>query len=819
MSLDIFDSQKTLYVDVIAPIYIPRTLTYSIPIEWHDHIQVGMRVEIAIKSKHHTAIVYKIHQKKPQGYIIKPIIFLIDQKPILFPVNLQLWEWMWQYYMTAPGSIMQAALPSAFKLNSESLIQLVPDLDYDALSMDIEEIHIIETLHKNPLLKLEDVQNLLQRKNVMPIIKDMSQKGWILIDELLKEKYKPLTTEVVTIKIQKSEWETTLNELNKSPKQQAILLAFIEMQKKNKFVFKKELLARASANTSQLNNLIIKNILITETITIDRIKSTFTSSESIYTLTPTQSVAYNSIKENENKFCTHLLHGVTGSGKTNIYIHLAKEKLAQGKQVLYLLPEIALTYQITQKLQQQFPSQLAVYHSKFNDQERVEIWNKIASHEKQIVIGARSALFLPFDNLGLIIIDEEHDSSYKQYEDPCYHARDTALVLAQKMNAQVILGSATPSLESLLAAQTGKYNYILLTERYNHYTLPQIEIVNILDEQKRKLMKSHFSSVLIESMRTVLARGEQIILFQNRRGFAPHIECNDCAYIPRCKNCDVSLTFHKQTNEMRCHYCSYTVKPNNSCDVCGSNDLQMKGFGTERIEEDLILLLPQAKIARMDLDTVRNKNAHQHLLYQFEKKEINILVGTQMVTKGLDFANVTLVGILNADQLLYYPDFRAYERAFQLMSQVAGRSGRSALRGRVIIQSRTLTHPILQNIIAHDYAAYSTHELHQRLSFKYPPYYRLIEITLMHKKEELIIAASHNLCHELQKELGSRIMGVNIPHISRIRNQNIRKILIKMQRESDNIVNIKNYIRDRLDQFSQITNYKSIQVRIDVDPS
>ena len=816
---DIEAAKKTLYCDVILPLYLPKLLTYSIPLDLLDKIQIGIRVQVSVKNKHYSAIIYDIHEKKP-AFTAKPIIDILDEQPIVHLQDMNFWIWMSQYYMTTPGSVMHAALPAGLKLNSESYIFLNKDITIDYDSVDDYETLILDALSNRHYITLAEIEQILGKKTIMPHLNSLSVKRYIIIEEHLQEKFVPKVSDFVWLNDRDHEIEVILDSLERSPKQQTIILALLELRKHEELVSKKKLLERADASAAQLKALSDKGFLTIQSIRVDRIHEYSKYKFEAPQLSPAQDKCLLEIQSQFQNKNVVLLHGVTGSGKTNIYMHLAKEVLKQGKRVLYLLPEIALTYQITERMKNYFGNALAVYHSKFNNNERVEIWYHTLQNKFGIILGARSAMFLPMQDIGLIIIDEEHDPSYKQSEDPMYHARDAAIYLASRhQQCKVLLGSATPSVESLYLAQTQKYGFSSLTERYNQYTLPEIEIINIKDAAKRDMMKLEFSTQLLDTMHATLAAQEQCIFFQNRRGYAPYIQCNDCEWVPKCKNCDVSLTYHKAGHELRCHYCGFITKMKTSCDVCGNNDLRQKGFGTEKIEEDLQLLYPTLRIARMDLDTVRNKTSHQEIINDIQKQNIDVLIGTQMVSKGLDFEHVTLVGIINADQLLFYPDFRSNERAIQLLTQVAGRSGRSHRRGKVLVQTTMPTHPIIIHFVNHTLKEFYEEELLQRERFHFPPFYRVIEIKIHHKDEDQVIASTQAILLELRKLMSNVYLSSTIPIVSKIRNYYIRHILIKFNRETIPHLQVKQALQTAINTYMVASQIKQLIIRIDVDPN
>jgi primosomal protein N' (replication factor Y) len=736
--------------------------------------------------------------------------------------------------MSEPGEVMNVAIPSALKLASESKIVMNPDFDGDYDSLSEKEYLVAEALDIQKQLTLTEVENIVEQKKVIPLIKTLIEKRLVLMEEELKEKYKPkvetyirLTTKYRDEKI----LGDLFNQLEKRAyKQMEVLMAFIQLsgfgRDNEKKTTKRELTAKIEKSNSAINSLVKKEVFEVYKETISRLEDFEASSQPAnIDLSETQSVALKEIQEGLTEKGVALLHGVTSSGKTEVYIKLIEEALQKGKQVLYLLPEIALTTQIINRLRKYFGNRVGVYHSKYNENERLEIWNNVLNpgaddletSNFKVILGPRSALFLPFSNLGLIIVDEEHDQSYKQYNlAPRYNARDAAIVLAKMHNAPILLGSATPSLESYYNTITGKYALVNLHNRYGDVLMPEIFVADLKKETRQRTMKSHFSSFLLEHINEALKEKEQIILFQNRRGFSLRLECDTCNWMPECKNCDVTLIYHKHFNQLKCHYCGYSRRVPERCDSCGSTHLHMKGFGTEKIEDDLSILYPDAKIRRMDLDTTRSKNAYQNIITDFEEHRIDILVGTQMVTKGLDFDNVSIVGILNADSLISFPDFRSFERSFQLMSQVSGRAGRKSKRGKVIIQAFNPYHSVIRNVIDHDYLAMYNSQILERRNFKYPPFYRLIQLQLKHKDPRILNDAAGELAIMLGQILGNRILGPEYPMVSRIRNLYLKNILIKL--EKPELKKHKTQITRTIDTFRGQAAFKSIRIAVDVDP-
>lgn len=840
-------SRTTLFVDVIVPLSVPNLYTYRVPFEWNEAVRVGKRVVIQFgNTKLYTGVIKSIHETPPKAYQAKYIESILDEHPIVNESQLSLWEWMAGYYMCTVGEVMVAALPGGLRLASESKVVLNPAFDKTGAGATLtdKEYLIADALEVRMVLTLKEVSDIIEQKTVYAVIKSMIEKGVVLVEEELKEKFKPKMATFVHI-TDHADDETTLKTIfdtleKKAAKQLEVVMAYITLSKrysKERVAVKKsDIVKMVVGGEGALNALVKKNVFTLAEREVGRFGSVENENK-ISELNHVQQEVLDKItkdfglekkvangekrieKEAEQKDVI-LLHGVTSSGKTEIYVKLIERTLAEGKQVLYLLPEIALTTQIISRLRKYFGDAVGVYHSKFNESERVEIWNMVNKSDPKckLVIGARSALFLPFSNLGLVIVDEEHDSSFKQYDPaPRYNARDGAIYLAHIHKAKTLLGSATPSIESYFNAMEGKYGFAEITQRFGGVQMPEILIADVKDAQKRKEMKSHFTPLLLDTVTLALAKKEQVILFQNRRGFAPQLECNMCAWVPQCNNCDVSLTFHKATNQLRCHYCGYAVKPPSKCAACGDTDLRMKGFGTEKIEEELQIFYPKARIARMDLDTTRSKFAHQHIIQDFEERNVDILVGTQMVTKGLDFDNVSMVGILNADSMLNFPDFRSFERSFQLMSQVSGRAGRKNKRGTVIIQTHNPGHGIIQEVMENNYLSMYTTQLLDRKTFNYPPFYRLIEITVIHKDVNLVNDGSKHLADNLRHHFAKRVLGPEFPIVSRMRNLYHKTILLKIEREAS-VAQAKKIVSEVITKFKIIPSYKSVRIRIDVDP-
>jgi len=823
-------SNSPVFADVILPLPLKQLFTYNIPKSLEKSVTTGKRVIVPFgRRKIYTAIIHTIHSKKPADYETKDILSVLDDNPIINQTQLKLWHWIADYYMCSLGEVFKAALPAGLKLESETkVIYNAKNTDNDIFTNT--ESLVLDFLEKTNMAKVNDIAQALNKKDALPIIKSLIDKKAVILEEKLKESYKPRTETYIGLH-ESITTEKQLNEafdsLKKARRQHDVLISFIQLsgkfsQKQPAEVSRQSLIKKTGANHQIIQSLIKKNILTEYKKTVSRLDYSPTSVKEAKQLSVAQEQAYQSIKKLFDEKQVVLLHGVTSSGKTEIYIQLIQEQMDQGKQVLYLLPEIALTAQIINRLKSIFGNRVGVYHSKFNDGERVEVYQNVLKRTKEnhydIILGVRSSLFLPFANLGLIIIDEEHENTYKQYDPaPRYNARDTAIVLAQIHQAKVLLGTATPSIESYFNAKTDKYGLVELNSRFQEIKLPEIILSDTLKARKKKQMKSHFSPVLLDNIKESLENNEQIILFQNRRGFAPFLECETCGWIPYCTHCDVSMTYHKQHNELVCHYCGYTIKNPKVCKACGNATLSTRGFGTEKIEDEIKIFFPEAKVKRMDLDSTRSKYAFENIIAGFEQGEIDILIGTQMVSKGLDFDNVALVGILNADNMLNYPDFRAFERSYQLMAQVSGRAGRKNKQGKVIIQTSHPEHPILQFVLDNKYQEMYKSQLLERKNFNYPPFCRLIYISIKHKKADVVDKSSSFLANNLKKIFGKRVLGPQSPTISRIQNLYIKKILIKIERQRS-FQRAKKLLDEQILQLITMDNYKTLQISIDVDP-
>ncbi|MES2893879.1 MAG: primosomal protein N' [Bacteroidota bacterium] len=807
------------YAEVILPLALPTTYTYSVPVLFHERLQPGCRVEVVLgKHKRYAGIVKKLHSEVPP-HPTKDILNVLDDEPMLYPQQLLLWKWISDYYMCSEGEVMAAALPAHFKLSSETILLFNEEFGEDFTSLGNEEYIVAEALLIKKQLSLNEVQQVLDVAHVYPVIKKLIDKKVCIVWESFSERYKT-KMEIFVVLNPVYDNEEALSELlnnwSRAPKQMELLLAYLHLIKSAGEVTQNELLKKSGASVAQLKGLAEKDILLLQKRSIDRLKALPKAMEVNFELSPAQEIALQLVTESFRDKSVCLLHGVTSSGKTQVYIKLIEEYYRLGKQVLYLLPEIALTAQMIRRLQFHFGGNIAIYHSKFNNNERVELWNKIKTGETRIVLGARSALFLPFKDLGLIVVDEEHDGSYKQQDPaPRYNARDTAIFYASVFQAKVLLGSATPSMETYFNAQKTKYGLVELNERFGGIQLPVIEIIDT--RQVSKKGKVMISPQLKEAVAKTVESGRQVILFQNRRGYSPYLICGTCGYLPQCKNCDVTLTLHKYSNKMHCHYCGTTYPKLVECPACGTVTWMEKNFGTEKIEELIETELPNMKVARMDVDAVRGKTAHDSLIKLFEQQRIDVLVGTQMVVKGLDFEKVSLVGILDADGLLSFADFRVNERAFQLMEQVSGRAGRKDQQGKVMVQATQVNHPILKFVQQHDYKKMYELELENRKQFFYPPFSRTIQVTLKHKTKEVVDEAAYQLSVALQKQMGNLVVGPAAPVVNRIRNQYLMELLIKLPLDLHLIQNYKKVIKNEFNLLLADKRFKAVWMIADVD--
>lgn len=820
----------TYFADVMLPIPVPQLFTYRVPVHFNELICEGARVVIQFGAKRVvTGVVVNIHQNPPMKYEAKYILELLDHSPVVNSLQFKFFDWISKYYMCHAGEVLNAALPSGLKLSSESRVQLNPEFDASTESLNIKEEKVIVALQEKEALTYNEIEILLEQKNIYPLIKSLLDKKAILLFELLKEKYKPRYEQ--RIRLHKSytsnnQLNDLLNNLAKKESQLNVLMRYLQKVRigvdenaNNEGLLKKELTEVSESSVATL----IKNGVLEQ---FEVISSRLESFEHEYhdfeiSLSESQNNCRSEILKAFAKQDVCLLHGITGSGKTEIYIDLIKNVLDNGDQVLLLLPEIALTTQIVTRLRKVFGDSMGVYHSKFSDNERVEIWNGLSEGKFNFIVGVRSSVLLPFTNLGLIIIDEEHETSYKQHDPaPRYHAREAAIMLSHLHHSKVLLGSATPSVESYYLAINGKWGFVQLNQRFGNAQLPNIELVNTAAEKKAKSMKNDFSSVLINALKDNKENGMQSILFQNRRGYAPYIVCEECQTIPHCKSCDVSLTYHLRSNELRCHYCGYHEPMPASCTSCGSTRLKTQGLGTERIEDELKLMLPDLRVQRMDLDTTRSKHGYQKIINDFEQENIDVLVGTQMVSKGLDFDKVSLVGIFDADRMLHFPDFRSNERTFQMLTQVSGRAGRRENQGTVLIQTANPKQKILHLIQTGDYEQFYQDEIKERENFLYPPFVRLIKLVVKSDDQNLTLKVATEFRDLLLQSFGKgRVLGPEAPIIERIRDVYYQELLIKIERQGIDLNKAKQAIKDTAAHILQKQHYKKARIEFDVDPN
>lgn len=816
------------YVDVILPLPLANTFTYSVPDEWAEKVRMGMRVVVPFgKKKMYTAVIYLVHSITPTIYDAKDILCLLDNEPILRRPQMKFWEWISTYYQAFLGDVYQAAVPAGLKLESETQVRINPDFEAET-HLSEKEGKVLDALSDGKAISVSELNKITDMRDTLPTLKILLEKAAVEISEELTEKFRAKTDTYIRLTAE-TEKEDNLrklfDELSRAKKQLDVLMMYIDLSKclipaKRREVSRKELQDRTGASVAVINGLVERGAMETYTKEIGRLDISDIETFEQYTLNEFQQKAFQEIEKQFIEKQVVLLHGVTSSGKTELYVQLINKVLAEGKQVLYLVPEIALTTQLTSRLKRVFGKRLGVYHSKFSDAERVEIWNNVLNDKTyDVIIGVRSSVFLPFRQLGLVIVDEEHESSYKQYDPaPRYHARNAAIVLASMHGAKTLLGTATPAIETYQNALSGKFGLVELNQRYEEMAMPDILVVDTKEAYRKKQMESHFTPLLLEKITHALQNSEQVILFQNRRGYAPYIECKACAYVPHCKNCDVSLTVHKVFNTLTCHYCGYTEGIPNICPACGTpGTLTTKGFGTEKIEDEIKLIFPDARVSRMDLDTTRSKKSYEKIITDFEQQKVDILIGTQMVSKGLDFERVSLVGILNADNMLNFPDFRAHERAFQLMAQVSGRAGRKNKRGTVVLQTSSPEHPIIDQVIRNDYKAMFDTQCEERKLFKYPPYYRMIQIVLRHRDSSILNLAANLMASNLRAVFGARVLGPNVPSVSRIQNLYIKHILLKIEIDASSD-RAKELLRQVSNHIIAQPQFKALWVNLDVDP-
>ncbi len=816
------DQQKK-YIDVILPLAIPKVYTYLVKEEDWDAIQFGIRVEVPLRNKLYSAIVIGENEAINSLQKVRPIRSIIDDAPIITKQQYTLWSWMSKYYMATIGEVMNVALPTGLKLNSETKLIATPNIDDHFDKLTEKEYLLAEAISIQNEITISQAQEIIEQKTVYPLVKSLLDKNVLFVKEELKEKFKPKIEEFVKLRDSFNKDDNTINKafnlVEKSERQTRALLSYIQLARKQEWIPKTDIYKLANIDNSVIQAMVKKTVFISEKKEVSRIQNEILDEKKLDALNKYQKKAINEIRSYFTEGLNHvLLFGITGSGKTRIYIDLIKESIARGEQVLYLLPEIALTTQIVDRLMTVFSADIGVYHSKMSNNQRVEIWNASLSG-KSLILGARSSLFLPFENLGLIIIDEEHDPSYKQSDPaPRYSARDTALYLARLYGAKVILGSATPSLESYLNAKNGKYGIVQLMERHGESVLPKINVVDLREQYKKGLMKSLFSKELKDSIDLALSKNEQILIFQNRRGYSPALQCKVCDFHAQCPNCDVSLTVHHYFNELRCHYCGYRHKLPSTCPQCGFDKMNKLGFGTEKIEDEIRSIFPTANVSRLDFDTAKTKNAYEKILHNFKNQKVDILVGTQMITKGLDFGNISIVAVLAADKILYFPDFKANERAFQLFTQVSGRAGRREKQGKVILQTFNPDHPVIRETQNYDFKGFYLRELSERKRFLYPPFFRMILITIKHKKADVAAEAAKIMAKKLKDKLSNRVMGPSAPGISRLRGLYLQQIIIKSEKDQKILKNIKELILTIKSDILEMSGKKTVRININVDP-
>lgn len=820
---------QDIFADIILPLPVTGMFTYRVPEGMTGKIIPGMRVIVPFGSrKFYSGIIRKVHQTPPQGFKIRDIESVMDHFPIVNSYQLDFWEWISGYYLCTQGEVLKAALPSGLKPESEAKLFLIRKPG-EEIMISPEERKLITALEGGKAKKLKEIALSTGIKHAEKWVNLLVQKGLISTEEQISEKYRPKTEVFINLNGKygnRKKINELLNSLSRAPKQYDLLNAFIrewnEASNKKTGISRKRLQNLPEFNDGVFRALTVKKILLVHKKEISRLESIDLLESGPRPLTTVQKIVLDRINQSLLEKKVVLLHGVTSGGKTEIYFHLIHDQIRQGKQVLYLLPEIVLTAQIVRRLRLVFGNQVGIYHSRYSDAERVETWFNLIknpeNHSLRIILGARSAVFLPFSKLGLIIIDEEHENTYKQSEPaPRYHARDAAIMLASIHHANVVLGTATPSFESYYNVLTGKYGIVNLNERYGKIELPEIRVVNIREQYRKKLMKSHFSDGLLDEIDRTLKEKQQVILFQNRRGFSPYLECQSCGWIPHCKTCDVSLTYHKQKNQLVCHYCGYSIKTPVVCNVCHESALRTRGFGTEKIEEELGVFFPGINIMRFDLDTAHSKKQYEKIIQDFEEKKTDVLIGTQIISKGLDFDHVGLVGILNADNLLNFPDFRAYERSYQLLSQVAGRAGRKFRRGIVIIQTSDPENVVIRNVITQDFLAFYETQMNERKIFNYPPYYRLVNIALKHRNFDILQEIAGCIAKDLVKTQKILVLGPQQPVVGKIKNWYIQNILVKLPRTGHLNIN-KERIGTIVQHYSLYNKFKGVQFFFDVDP-
>lgn len=816
------------FADVILPLPLPRLFTYYVPPEMADGLKQGVRVVVPFgKKKQYSGIVFSLHHNKPEGYETKPLLSVLERTPIVNSRQLKFWQWLAEYYQCSLGEVYKAALPSGLKLESETRVYYNPHFEQTG-DLPEKARTILSFMAEKKVCSVAEINEKLGQKSCLHILQPLIDEEAVFVSQHLKEGYRPKTENFLKLGPDyrsEEDLRKAFEALEKAPRQLNLLMTFIHKAGGTGKVLHGESMARKTLlggnnnAASPLKELIKKGIFEQYTRETGRLDLSEGIVEEKNAFSLAQSRAYEEILQSFRDHQVVLFHGVTSSGKTELYIHLIEKHLEKGEQVLYLLPEIALTTQITTRLKRHFGNKLGIYHSKFSSEERVEVYRDLLEHKNyQVILGVRSSIFLPFTNPGLVIVDEEHEQSFKQFDPaPRYHARDAGIMLAHMHGAKVLLGTATPSIESYYNAKRGKYGLVELQTRFEDIRLPRILVADTREARRKKQMKSHFTPLLLDHLQTALERKEQAILFQNRRGFSPFVECDVCTWVPRCKYCDVSMTYHKKMNQLVCHYCGHTTTLPQTCQACGSPGLSTKGFGTEKIEEEIKIFFPEARVARMDYDTTRTKQSYQKIISEFETDALDILIGTQMVTKGLDFDRVSVVGILNADNMLNIPDFRAFERGFQMMAQVSGRAGRKNKQGTVILQTAAPDHPIIHYVIDNDYETMYRTQLEERKMFKYPPYYRLINLMLKHKQKHTVDSAAESLAARLRPVMGDRVLGPQEPPVSRVQNQYLTRIILKFEKRHSP-AHVKKIVNNAINDILSRQQWRYVSVQVDVDP-
>lgn len=816
------------FAETLLPLAIPGTYTYRVPEGMR--LSIGMRVLVPFgRKKIFTAIITSLHDKEPKGYDVKEILGTLDDKPIVRHPQLEFWQWIADYYLCSMGEVYKAAIPSGLKVESETTISVNPDFEESQPGQltDRERV-ILDFTAQRGRVQIAEIAKATGFKTVERNVSHLLDLDALHVSERVVDNYRPKTEACVRLTVTREDEEKLhqfFDQLKRAPKQESLLLAYLDMSRwlqngEIKEVSKENLLKRAGVSSAVLHEAVKRGLFEIYKKEINRFADLGSVLEEPPTLSDEQQRAYNEIHQSMRQHAITLLHGVTSSGKTSVYMHLIADALRLGKQVLYLVPEIALTTQLTRRLRRVFGDKLLIYHSKFSDNERVDIWKRLlSSNEPCVVIGVRSSVFLPYSNLGLVIVDEEHDSSYKQQDpSPRYNGRNAALVLAQMHGAKTVLGSATPAIEVYHLALEGKYGLVKMLTRYGDIKMPEVKVIDTIDARKRREMNGLFSNELLTDCRKALKDNEQVILFQNRRGYSPMVRCKECGWVPKCENCDVSLTYHKHNHSLVCHYCGYTISLPDLCPACQLPGIEIVGYGTERIEDDIDAVFPGEKISRMDLDTTRSKNSYDRIIDEFSNHRTNILVGTQMVTKGLDFDAVSIVGILNADTMINFPDFRSHERAFDMLEQVSGRAGRAHKQGKVIIQTSNPDHDVIKFVQAHDYEGFYQHELADRQKFGYPPFTKVINIYLKHRDDATVGELAVRYVGLLHHVFGNRVLGPMAPFVARVQNMYIRQITLKMETAAS-MSKVKKILRDLYEQMiAADARMKTLKLYYDVDP-